>query len=158
MKNFLKLVISIGVSLSAGFIGSFFTASAIENWYSFLEKPLLNPPNWIFAPVWTLLYILMGVAAFLVWKKSGQKAGIGKALVFFGVQLVFNSAWSIIFFGLQNPFWALLEILVLWILILFTIILFYRVSKSAAFLLIPYILWVSFAIYLNYSIWVLNYL
>jgi tryptophan-rich sensory protein len=156
MKSFLRLIVSVGVSLSAGFVGSFFTVSAIENWYSFLEKPLLSPPNWIFGPVWTLLYVLMGVAAFLVWEKGGKKAEAKKALTFFGLQLIFNSAWSIIFFTLQNPFWALVEIIFLWALILLTIILFYKLSRPAAYLMIPYILWVSFAVYLNYSIFVLN--
>ncbi|MFO7807373.1 MAG: TspO/MBR family protein [Candidatus Moraniibacteriota bacterium] len=156
MKNFLKLVIAVGVSLAAGFIGSFFTVSSVENWYVFLNKPVLNPPSWLFGPVWTLLYVLMGIAAFLVWKKDWRRKEVKIALTLFAVQLILNSAWSIIFFGLQNPFAALLEIILLWVFILVTAILFYRISRPASYLFVPYIAWVSFAIYLNWSIWALN--
>ncbi len=156
MKKFIKLVIAILISLMAGVIGSFFTFDSIEDWYQFLDKPVLNPPNWIFGPVWVLLYILMGIALYLVWRKDFSKKEVKIAIGLFSIQLVLNAFWSIIFFGLQNPFLAFLEIIVLWILILLTTNKFYLISKSAGYLLIPYIIWVSFAVYLNVSIWLLN--
>lgn len=151
-----KLLIAILVSESAGMIGSIFSISSIPTWYATLAKPSLNPPAWVFGPVWTSLYALMGIAAYLVWKKGLQHREVKTALGLFLVQLALNALWSIIFFGLQNPGAAFIEILFLWIAILSTIIMFSKTSKSAALLLLPYILWVSFAIYLNYMIYVLN--
>jgi len=156
LTNPLKLTITILLSLSAGFIGSFFTASSVRNWYTTIEKPALNPPSWVFGPVWTILFILMGVAAYLVWKEGLEKKRVKVALGIFLGQLVLNTLWSILFFGLQNPGTALIEIIILWLAIVVTMVAFYRVSKLAAWLLVPYILWVSFASYLNYMIWVLN--
>ena len=162
INNFFKLIISIGISQSAGLIGSFFTFSAIPDWYSGLTKPALNPPNWVFGPAWITLYTLMGIAFFLIWlsftKASGEKEKrqIKIAFGIFGLQLLLNATWSIIFFGLQIPAWALVNIILLWVAILITIFIFYKISKTAAYLLIPYILWVSFAGYLNYAIWILN--
>ncbi|MEK7167652.1 MAG: TspO/MBR family protein [Patescibacteria group bacterium] len=144
----LKLILAILVCELAGIIGSVFTVNAIPNWYNSLEKPFLSPPNWIFGPVWTTLYLMMGISLFLVWKNKTKTA-----LTLFFVQLVLNSVWSIIFFGLQSPGIAFGELLILWVFILLTIISFYKISKPAAFLLIPYILWVSFAGYLNFAIW-----
>ena len=141
---------------AAGLIGSIFTMPAIDSWYATLARPDFAPPNWIFAPVWTTLYVLMGVAAFLVWQKGLSKKEIKVALTIFGVQLVLNTLWSIIFFGLQSPLWAFIEIVFLWIAIVATIVAFARVSKLAAWLLVPYILWVSFAGYLNFMIFWLN--
>ena len=162
INNSFKLVIAIGVSEMAGIVGSFFTVSAIPNWYAGLVKPVLNPPGWVFGPVWTMLYALIGVAAFLIWS-SYAKATDGQAqkrvkitLGIFGGQLVLNTLWSIIFFGLHSPIWAFVDIVLLWLAIVWTIVVFYRVSKPAAYLLLPYILWVSFAAYLNYTIWMLN--
>ena len=126
------------------------------NWYDMLYKPALNPPDWVFSPAWTILYILMGIAAFLVWKKRGEHKEIKTALAIFGIQLFLNIIWSIIFFTLHSPFWAFVDLIALWLAIVITIFYFYKISKPAAFLLIPYILWVTFAGYLNYSIWVLN--
>lgn len=169
--NFLKLVVAITVSELAGVIGLVFTMPSIAGWYAGLAKPELAPPNWIFGPVWTMLYALMGIAAFLIWSSyaptdaeamSGKEAsedkkkGIKIALALFGIQLVLNTLWSIIFFGLYSPGGALLEIVFLWLAILATIIAFFKISKPAAWLLVPYILWVSFAAYLNYAIWILN--
>lgn len=165
MKNVFKLIIAVAVSEMAGAVGSIFTAGSIDTWYTALAKPSFNPPNWVFAPVWTLLYFLMGVAAFLVW--SSATAGVGEqarqekrkvkiALVLFGVQLLLNALWSIIFFGLRSPGGALVEIVFLWLAIAATISAFAKVSKLAASLLVPYILWVSFALCLNYSIYTLN--
>ncbi len=156
LNSFSKLLISIVISELAGIIGTFFTISAIPTWYVTLAKPALNPPSWIFGPVWTTLYALMGIAAFLVWKKGWDRADVRKALSVFGLQLVLNAVWSIIFFGLHSPFWALVDITLMWLTIVWTMTLFYKISKPALWLLVPYILWVSFAAYLNYSIWMLN--
>jgi len=156
MSNTFKLIIAIVVSELAGIIGSIFTVSAIPNWYAGLVKPALNPPSWIFGPVWTLLYALMGIAAFLIWKNGLEKKEVKAALGVFGIQLFLNAIWSIIFFGLYSPGWALVDIVVLWLAIVWTMVMFYKISRPAAYLLVPYLLWVSFASYLNYSVWVLN--
>ncbi|PJE51123.1 MAG: TspO protein [Candidatus Yanofskybacteria bacterium CG10_big_fil_rev_8_21_14_0_10_36_16] len=153
---FFKLVIAITVSQSAGVIGSLFTFSAIPNWYATITKPALNPPAWVFGPVWTILYTLMGVAAFLVWRNGWSQRSVRTALSIFGFQLLLNAIWSIIFFGFKNPGLALVDIVVLWFAIVWTIKVFYKISKLAAYLLVPYLLWVSFATYLNYAIWALN--
>ncbi|MFH2027796.1 MAG: TspO/MBR family protein [Nanoarchaeota archaeon] len=150
-KNW-KLTISLILPFVASAIGGLFTAGSVSNWYVDLVKPSFNPPNWIFGPVWTLLYILMGISLYLVWVKKFDK----NAFTVFGVQLFLNMLWSILFFGLQKPFYAFIEILFLWIFILVTIIYFYRINKKSAYLLIPYILWVSFAAILNFAIFVLN--
>jgi len=156
VNNFFKLVIAIGVSELAGVIGSVFTISAIPNWYAGLVKPALNPPAWVFGPVWTTLYALMGVAAFLIWRMGWERKEVKMALGVFGIQLFLNAIWSIIFFSLHSPGWALVDIVLLWLAIVWTIAVFYKISKPAAYLLVPYLLWVSFASYLNYAIWVLN--
>lgn len=156
IHNSFKLIIAIAVSELAGIIGSVFTISAIPNWYAGLVKPSLNPPAWVFGPVWTALYALMGITAFLVWKNGWQRKDVRMALGVFGVQLFLNAIWSIIFFGFQSPGWALVDIVLLWFAIIWMISIFYKISRPAAYLLIPYFLWVSFASYLNYSIWVLN--
>ena len=154
--NYLRLIISILICNSAGFIGSFFTASAIPVWYASLVKPAFNPPGWVFGPVWTALYIMMGVSMYIVWQKGLKKRENKTAMAVFGVQLVLNASWSIIFFGMGAPLAAFIEIIFLWIAILATIILFYRLSKKASYLLVPYILWVSFAAVLNFAIFYLN--
>jgi tryptophan-rich sensory protein len=156
LNNFSKLVIAIVVSELAGAIGSLFTISAIPTWYATLQKPALNPPSWIFGPVWTTLYVLMGIAAFLVWKKGWERKEVRTALSVFGLQLVLNALWSIVFFGLHSPAWALANIAALWIAVIWTMFVFYKISRPAMYLLVPYIIWVSFASYLNYSIWILN--
>jgi tryptophan-rich sensory protein len=153
LSNLWKIIISVLVAELAGVIGSLFTFAAIPTWYATLAKPAFNPPNWVFAPVWNILFILMGVAAFLVWKRGLDKKAVRLALILFLVQLVLNSFWSIIFFGLHNPGAAYIEIIFLWLAILATIISFYKVVPKAAYLLIPYILWVTFAAFLNLSIW-----
>ncbi|MFA6295394.1 MAG: TspO/MBR family protein [Candidatus Paceibacterota bacterium] len=156
MNNTIKLIIAIVLSELAGIIGSVFTSPSIGGWYAGLVKPVLNPPSWIFGPVWTTLFVLMGIAAFLVWKRGLDQKGVKVALGIFIVQLVLNTFWSIIFFGLHSPLGALIEIVFLWLAIVATIIAFAKVSKTAAWLLAPYILWVSFAMYLNYQIFLLN--
>jgi len=152
----LKLIGSIIVCQVAGIIGALFTSPAIKGWYSNLNKPSFNPPNWIFGPVWTALYLLMGISLFLVWKKYNGDSNIKIALTIFFFQLVLNTLWSIMFFGLRNPMAGFIVIVVLWIAILLTIISFYKYSITASMLLIPYILWVSFATVLNYYLWKLN--
>ncbi len=156
MKNSLKLITAVLVSELAGVLGSAFTVSAIPNWYATLAKPALNPPGWVFGPVWVTLYALMGVAAFLVWREGLGRKDVRKALSVFIIQLTLNASWSIVFFGLQSPVWALVNIALMWLAIVWTMILFFRISKPAMFLLVPYVAWVSFAAYLNYSIWILN--
>ena len=156
LNNFFKLIIAVGVSELAGVIGLVFTISSIPTWYAGLVKPALSPPSWVFGPVWTTLYFLMGIAVFLVWKKGLERKDVKMALGIFGLQLFLNAIWSVIFFGLRNPGWAFVDIILLWLVILGTTIVFYKVSRLAVFLLLPYILWVSFAGYLNYSILILN--
>ena len=156
IKDLYKLFASVIICQGAGIIGSLFTAGSVSTWYVTLSKPALNPPSWVFGPVWGTLYLLMGISLFLVWKNGFKKKHERTARNVFIIQLVLNSLWSISFFGLENPGLALVNIIVLWIAILAIIIYFYRISKPAALLLIPYLLWVSFATYLNYSIWVLN--
>ncbi|HEX8591299.1 MAG TPA: TspO/MBR family protein [Candidatus Paceibacterota bacterium] len=155
MRDTFRLATAVVICELAGVIGSLFTRSSIDDWYQYLERPSFAPPNWVFGPVWTLLYALMGIAAFLIWK-APQSAAQRVALTLFVVQLALNTLWSVIFFGLRNPGLALLEIIVLWVLILATIVAFARVRHAAAVLLVPYIAWVSFATILNYSFWALN--
>lgn len=156
MRDIFTFLICISLCLAAGGLGSLFTAPAIPTWYEGLQKPSFNPPNWLFAPVWTVLYILMGISLFLIWRKDGKNSKSKAAKIVFSVQLVLNTLWSILFFGLKIPLLAFIEILILWIAILVTIFLFYPKSKLASFLLIPYILWVSFASFLNGIIMILN--
>lgn len=147
--------ISILIAQSAGIIGSVFTASSIPNWYQTIDKPIFNPPSWLFAPVWTVLYALMGIASYIVWLQR-DIAGAKTALVFYGIQLFLNALWSILFFGFKNPALAFVEIIVLLITIIITTVLFWKINPWAGGLMIPYILWVSFATFLNFSIWQLN--
>ncbi|MBC7187346.1 MAG: tryptophan-rich sensory protein [Calditrichaeota bacterium] len=148
-----KLVVAIGVCLLAGVLGSVFTSSGVRTWYPTLNKPPFTPPGWLFGPVWTVLYILMGVAAALVWHKS---LGVNTALAVFVVQLVLNVLWSLFFFGLRLPAVALVDIVLLWGAILATLVLFWRMQPAAGLLLVPYLLWVSFATVLNAAIVWLN--
>lgn len=156
INNALKLIIAIVVSELAGIIGSVFTASSIEGWYAGIVKPSLNPPAWVFGPVWTTLFALMGIAAFIVWRKGLDRRDVKIALGIFVLQLALNTLWSIVFFGFHSLGGALVEIVFLWLAILATIIAFSKISKPAAWLLAPYIAWVSFAGYLNYALWILN--
>jgi benzodiazapine receptor len=156
MKKAAGIVVFVVVCELAGIIGSLFTTPSIPGWYAGLAKPAFNPPSWIFAPVWTTLYALMGLAAFLVYEKGFKRPEVRKALTVFAVQLLLNTLWSIVFFGVQEIFAALVVIALLWAMILWTILLFNRISRAAAYLLIPYILWVSFASVLNAALYVLN--
>lgn len=155
-EAFAALIIFILLCEIAGIIGSAFTQPAINSWYVSLQKPIFNPPNWIFAPVWTILYALMGISAFLVWRKGLKRKEVQTALIIFSIQLALNIAWSILFFGLHLPLYAFLEILLLWISISLTISRFYRISKPAALMMLPYLAWVSFAAVLNLAIVLLN--
>ena len=155
-KRLLRIVIAVFICLLIGFLGSVATQTSIHTWYPTLHKPSFTPPNWVFAPAWSILYILMGIAAGIVWSKGFYHKWVKTALYHFGFQLLLNAAWSIFFFGLQNPLIALLDIIALFILLLFTIKWFKVVNKTAAYLLIPYILWVAYATVLNYGIWQLN--
>jgi tryptophan-rich sensory protein len=154
-RQVLGLAVAVLACLAAGAAGSIATADAIPTWYATLQKPAFNPPGWVFGPVWTTLYVMMGVAVWLVWREAGW-AGARVALVLFAIQLVLNTAWSFLFFGLRSPLFGFIDIILLWVMIVATIGAFYRVKKSAAYLLIPYIAWVSIATCLNYAIWVLN--
>ncbi len=151
-----KLLISIIICQFAGVIGSVFTTPAIPTWYATLVKPSFTPPNWIFSPVWISLYLLMGISAFLVWRRGIENPQVNLALRFFIIQLVLNSIWSVLFFGLRSPLLGFIEIVLLWIFILLTVFYFFRVSKTAGILLLPYLLWVSFAAALNFSLLRLN--
>jgi tryptophan-rich sensory protein len=152
----LKLVTSIAVCLGAGFVGSLFTTPNIPTWYAHLQKPPFAPPNWLFGPVWTLLFILMGIAFALIWRKYGVTQGVTTALILFFIQLFFNVLWSAAFFGMRSPLLGFIDIIILLILIFVTTRYFYRVTPLSGYLLIPYALWVSFATLLNISILVLN--
>ncbi len=156
MKNITKLIISIVICQLAGVIGSFATASSVSSWYQSLTKPFFTPPGWLFAPVWIALYFLMGISVFLIWQKGVDKVKVKKALGVFILQLAFNAFWSIAFFGLKSPLFGLIVITLLWIFILITMIRFLRLSKWAGWLLAPYITWTSFAVILNFSIWIMN--
>ncbi|AKA34676.1 TspO/MBR family protein [Flagellimonas lutaonensis] len=155
-KKLVYIAISMTVCLLIGILASFATQSSVNDWYQTLNKPSFNPPNWIFGPVWGVLYILMGVAAGIVWAKGIYHLWVKTALYHFAFQLLFNALWSIVFFGFQSPFWALIVILTLLILIFLTIRWFKVVSKTAAVLMVPYFLWVCFAAVLNYKIWEMN--
>jgi tryptophan-rich sensory protein len=156
MKRALRILVFVLICELAGVIGSVFTRPSIPGWYAGLAKPSFTPPGWVFAPVWTILYALMGVAAYLVYEKRPGGTDVKRALTVFGAQLVLNALWSIVFFGAHQILGAIIVIILLWVLILVTIRLFSRISKAAAYLLVPYILWVSWATVLNISFYVLN--
>jgi tryptophan-rich sensory protein len=152
----LRLIVSILICQLAGLVGSVFTYDSISTWYSALIKPGFSPPNWVFAPVWITLYVLMGIALYIVWERGTKRLEVNKAITLFFVQLALNSLWSIIFFGLRMPFFAFIEIIILWVMIAIVIYKFYSISKTAAVILLPYIIWVSIAALLNLNIWLLN--
>jgi benzodiazapine receptor len=155
ITDILKLAVSIILCQLAGFLGSFFTIPAIPTWYQTLNKPSFASPDWIFSPVWIGLFILMGISLFYVWQRPGHPQS-KKALVFFFIQLIPNVLWAAAFFGLKSPLLGLMDIVLLWFAILFTILYFSKVSKFAGVLFIPYLLWVSFASPLNFCLWILN--
>ena len=142
--------------VTVGYLSGLVTRESILTWYVTLNKPSFNPPNWVFAPVWTLLYIMMGVAAGMIWTSNSDEQTTKNALGFFAIQLGLNALWSYLFFGLHNPLLALIEIILLWLMIFETYNLFKKIHKTAGFLMLPYLVWVSFATILNASIWWLN--
>lgn len=156
MSNTSKLILSVVATVGIGSLGGLFTVSEIQHWYAGLTKPSWNPPNWIFGPVWTTLYLLMGIAVYRVWRNTTNGPLVKSALALFIVQFVLNFFWSIIFFRYHQLQGAFIELLVMWVAIFLTIIAFSKVDKLAAWLLVPYISWVSFAGMLNYTIWRLN--
>ena len=151
-----QFIVSILIPQVAGLIGARFTTPQIPTWYASLRKPVFTPPSAVFGPVWTLLFLLMGIALYLVWRRGIGVSEVKVALIAFGFQLVLNVLWSFLFFGLRSPFWGLVDILALFCAILLTIVLFFRISTTAGILLLPYLLWVSFASILNAAIWRLN--
>jgi len=151
-----RFALAIGMVEGIGILGSVFTATAIPTWYATLLRPAFAPPNWIFGPVWTALFAMMGIAACLVWEKRKPRKDVRRALGIFGVQLALNLLWSVLFFGMQNPGAAFVEIIVLWLAIVLTIAAFAKISRPAAWLLVPYLLWVSFATVLNAAFWMMN--
>ncbi len=154
-ESWLSLLPFVVVCFGAAGIGSRFTRASVNTWYPQLQRPQWTPPNWIFGPVWTCLYLMMAISAWLVWRASGW-AYARFALSLFAIQLVLNVLWSIIFFGMRKVGPAFAEILLLWMMIIATAVAFYPISLLAAWLLIPYILWVVFASYLNFRIWQMN--
>jgi len=155
-KRIVYITISVLICLAIGFLSSIATQSSVNDWYLTLNKPSFTPPNWLFAPVWTTLYIMMGIAAGIVWSKGYHHIWVKTALYHFVFQLLLNALWSIVFFGLKNPLAGIVVILALLTMIILTIKWFKVVSKTAALLMIPYVLWVAFASALNYKIWELN--
>ena len=156
IKKVICLVLAIGICLLAGYVGSMYTTPSIPTWYAGLQKPDLNPPSWVFAPVWTALYILMGISLYLILQSGITKGEVLVGLVLFILQLGLNIGWSYLFFGWHEIFFAFMCILALWAILLCTIIQVSRFSVIGGALLIPYLLWTSFAAYLNYAIMVLN--
>ncbi len=154
--NYLKLGVSIILCQLAGLIGSIFTFPNVTTWYTTLIKPQFTPPSWAFAPVWTILYFLMGISLYLVWQTKFKKPEVKTAINLFAIQLTLNVTWSFLFFGQHNPLYGLIGIILLAIAIIATIIQFNKINRNAALLMLPYLAWVLFASYLNYSIWILN--
>jgi len=155
-SDVVKFIVSIVICNGAGFVGSFFTRQSINTWYVLLVKPDFTPPGWLFAPAWLILYNLMGIAIFLVWRRGISNHNVKQAIIIFTIQLILNVFWSIAFFGLKSPLYGLIVIVPLWAAIFISIAYFYRISKVSAFLLIPYIVWVSFATILNFNFYILN--
>ncbi|WP_322550972.1 TspO/MBR family protein [Flavobacterium psychraquaticum] len=157
MSKSLRIIYCVAICLVVGYLSSITTQSSINTWYPTLIKPSFNPPNWLFAPVWTLLFIMMGIAAGMIWNQlENQRELVKKALLFFTVQLLLNALWSYLFFGLNNVLLALIEVILLWLVIYETFHIFKKIDKKAAYLFIPYLIWVAFAAVLNGSIYYLN--
>lgn len=154
MPKYLKLLISLALPQLAGGLGAFFTFSSVQSWYLTINRPSWNPPNWLFGPVWTVLYIFMGIACYLIWISDHPRKQLLMKLYF--VQLILNALWSPAFFGMKSPILGLFVIVPLWGAILLCIVQFRRVSPLASGLMVPYLLWVTFATVLNGSIFLLN--
>lgn len=157
MNKISRVAIVVVICLVVGYVSGMVTRTSITTWYPTLVKPSFNPPNWIFPPVWTSLYVMMGVAAGFIWNQiTTQKAAVTKALQFFTIQLVLNALWSYLFFGLHNLMLATIEVVLLWLMIFETYSQFAKINKTASYLILPYLAWVSFASVLTASIWWLN--
>lgn len=156
MRKIWLPVLGILLCEAVGFLATPATLAAIPQWYNFLKKPVFAPPNWVFGPVWTLLYALMGIAAAIIWQKGMKKKSVRSAILWFGIQLFLNFMWSELFFGLRSPLYGFIGIIFLWIAIVVSVVKFSRISQKAAVLMIPYIAWVSFAGLLNLSLLLLN--
>lgn len=154
--SLLPLLGWIALCEAAGIIGSFFTVSAIPTWYATLVRPSFSPPNWVFGPVWTALYMLMGIAVYRVWRLGMNKPAVKSAVVFFLVHLFFNAIWSMLFFGAKNMPLAFVDISIIWVTLIFIIFRFEKLDRVSAYLLLPYLAWISFATVLNYNYWLLN--
>ncbi|MHC4478078.1 MAG: TspO/MBR family protein [Planctomycetota bacterium] len=156
MRGIGKLICSVSVCIATGFVGSLATTDSVNTWYADLSRPSFTPPDWAFGVVWPILYVMMGISAFIIWNQGFSNRQVKVALGLFILQLVLNGLWTPIFFGLHMMALALAEITLLWVAIIMTIFTFWRISRAAAYLLVPYILWVSFAIALNFALWQLN--
>lgn len=154
--DWIRLLTAIFVCQAAGLVGAKVTRPALKPWYRDLKKPFFTPPDWLFAPAWITLYLLMAVAAYLIWMQGLNTDGVKAALLVFIIQLILNSAWSFIFFGMKSLFYGLIEIIFLWISIAMCLVLFWQILPLAGWLMVPYLLWVSFATALNFAIWKLN--
>jgi len=155
-RDIARFFVSIFICQFAGILGSIFTTPEIPTWYASLKKPPFTPPSWVFAPVWVTLFTLMGMSLYAVWRKRLGRHDVRRAVTFFGIQLALNILWSVVFFGMRSPLYGFVIIVLLWVTLLATIVMFYKISKTAGVLLIPYFLWGSFASILNLSILVLN--
>lgn len=155
-NKFFKLIISLFICYLSASIGSIFTMPAINSWYALLNKPFFNPPNWLFAPVWSLLYTLMGISLYIIWSRGLKNKIISRLFWVFVIHLIVNILWSVVFFGFHSIMAGFLVIVVLWLMILYLIINLWKISKSASILLMPYLAWVSFATLLNYFLMILN--
>jgi len=156
-RAYVRLIVAIAVCQMAGLVGSIFTAPSIATWYATLRKPDFTPPNWLFGPVWTTLYLLMGISLYIVWNFGLERSKTRRSITIFSVQLALNTTWSYLFFTMKSPKLAFIEIIALWIAIFATMISFSKISKASGLMLTPYLIWVSLASYLNYMIIVLNH-
>jgi tryptophan-rich sensory protein len=156
IKSYPRLILSIILIEIIGSLGAIATTPAIPVWYSSLNKPFFTPPSWVFGPVWTSLFFLIGFALYLVWQEGLEKRSVRLAVYAFSIQMILNVLWSFLFFGMQNPLLGFIEIIILWFAILITIFKFYKVSRPAAYMMIPYICWVTIATALNLAVWLLN--
>jgi benzodiazapine receptor len=155
-QSYPKLAAAVLFCLFVGSLGSLVTITGPGSWYSTLQKPFFAPPNWVFAPVWIMLFVLMGIALYLIWESGTEHRDVKTALGIFGMQFFLNIIWSFLFFYLKSPILGFIDIILLWVMIVLTIRAFYRVNKSAAYLLIPYIAWVTLASALNGAIYFMN--
>lgn len=155
-RRTVPLVVALLLPLAVGMVSGWITADGVRSWYPSIAKPGFTPPDWVFGPVWTALYISMGWASYLIWRRGFHAPGVRAALTFYAIQLLLNSLWSPLFFGLQSPGLAFAEIVVFWAALAWTVVLFRRVSLAAALVMMPYLAWVSFATVLNFAIWRLN--